>query len=151
MTQMVVLKRKLQPQAVTFGGCDAFSVNSVAWVGTESGHAPYPLWYERDACGTASGGSAMGSKIYMPYEVDCTVQYADSWFYREGEGYKSIVELAGQYHDSVGHGGNLLLNVAPPSNTSLPAPVVQRYAELGNWTRRCCEYQQSESHCSPVG
>ena len=38
----------------------------------------------------------MGAKVYMPYEVDCTMQYADSWFYKEGVGYKSIVELAGQ-------------------------------------------------------
>ena len=41
--KMVALRQKLQPQAVTFGGCAAMQVNSVAWVGTESGHAPYPL------------------------------------------------------------------------------------------------------------
>ena len=45
VAKMVALKERLQPQAVTFGGCDAFPANSVAWVGTESGHAPYPLWY----------------------------------------------------------------------------------------------------------
>ena len=112
-------------------------VNSVAWVGTESGHAPYPLWYTRDVCGTAATGSAMGAKIYMPYEVDCTLQVADSWFYSETAGYKSIVELAGQYHDSVGHGGNLLLNLAPPTNTTIPAKAMRLYAQLGNWTRRC--------------
>ena len=134
---MVALKQRLQPQAVSFGGCAAMPVNSIAWVGTESGHAPYPLWYSRDVCGMASTGEAMGEKIYMPYEVDCTVQYADSWFYHDKLGYKSIVELAGQYHDSVGHGGNLLLNLAPPPNTSIPAVVMKRYAELGNWTRRC--------------
>eukprot|EP01052_Picozoa_sp_SAG31_P003771 SAG31_NODE_148_length_22511_cov_20.369266_19_plen_140_part_00 len=72
--KMVALREKLQPQAVTFGGCAAMPVNSVAWVGTESGHAPYPLWYARDVCGTAATGSAMGRKIYTPYEVDCTLQ-----------------------------------------------------------------------------
>lgn len=69
--KMVALRERLQPQAVTFGGCEAFPVNSVAWVGTESGHAPYPLWYARDVCGTASTGSPTGHKIYMPYEVLC--------------------------------------------------------------------------------
>lgn len=42
----MALRQRLQPQAVTFGGCAAMPVNSVAWVGTESGHAPYPLWCE---------------------------------------------------------------------------------------------------------
>ena len=45
--KMVALRQRLQPQAVTFGGCAAMPVNSVAWVGTESGHAPYPLWCEK--------------------------------------------------------------------------------------------------------
>ena len=137
VAKMVALKEKLQPQAVTFGGCAAFGTNSVAWVGTESGHAPYPLWYDQDVCGTAAAGNAMADKIYEPYEVDCTIQQADGWFYNEHIGYKSIVELAGQYHDSVGHGGNLLLNLAPPINTSIPAAAMRLYAELGNWTRRC--------------
>jgi hypothetical protein len=46
--RMVALRQRLQPNAVTFGGCAAMPVNSVAWVGTESGHAPYPLWYSHD-------------------------------------------------------------------------------------------------------
>eukprot|EP01052_Picozoa_sp_SAG31_P003772 SAG31_NODE_148_length_22511_cov_20.369266_20_plen_261_part_00 len=62
---------------------------------------------------------------------------ADSWFYSEAAGYKSIVELAGQYHDSVGHGGNLLLNIAPPTNTTIPETAMKLYAQLGNWSRRC--------------
>ena len=114
---MVALRQRLQPQAVTFGGCAAMPVNSVAWVGTESGHAPYPMWYTRDVCGTAATGSATGGKIYMPYEVDCTLQEADSWFYSEAAGYKSIVELAGQYHDSVGHGAEKRMTVAMPLYT----------------------------------
>ena len=52
-------------------------------------------------------------------------------------GYRSIVELAGMYHDSVGHGGNLLLNLAPPPNTTIPAAALKLYKQLGNWTRGC--------------
>jgi hypothetical protein len=88
-------------------------------------------------CGTSATGNALGAKIYMPYEVDCTVQVADSWFYSAAAGYKSIVELASQYHDSVGHGGNLLLNLAPPTDTVIPAKAMELYAQLGNWSRRC--------------
>jgi len=42
VSKMVALKQRLQPQAVTFGGCDAMPVNSVAWVGTESGIVRLP-------------------------------------------------------------------------------------------------------------
>ena len=42
----------LQPNAVNFNGCKEGLPNSIDWVGTESGHAPYPLWYAMDGCGT---------------------------------------------------------------------------------------------------
>lgn len=70
-------------------------------------------------------------------QVDCTLQRADSWFYHEGMGYRFIAELAGMYHDSVGHGGNLLLNLAPPPNTSILEAALKLYNQLGNWTRAC--------------
>jgi alpha-L-fucosidase len=34
-------------------------------------------------------------------------------------------------------GGNLLLNLAPPINTTIPDQAMRMYAQLGNWTRRC--------------
>lgn len=70
-------------------------------------------------------------------QVDLTLQNADTWFYREGTGYRSLAEMASIYHDSVGHGGNMLLNVAPPPNSTLPAVAVQRYRDLGAWVARC--------------
>lgn len=67
------------------------------------GHAPYPLWYTRNDCGTAATGDPEGTRVYMPYEVDCTLQYADSWFYQEGVGYKSVVvSVASSLHPAVG-------------------------------------------------
>ena len=31
------------------------------------------------------------------------------------------------YHDSVGHGGNMLLNLAPPPNSTLPDVAMETY------------------------
>jgi hypothetical protein len=69
--------------------------------------------------------------MYMPYEVDCTLQEADSWFYSEAAGYKSIVELAGQYHDSVGHGTRnaSLLRRFMPKTIVLPRQAREKYSE----------------------
>ena len=41
------------------------------------------------------------------------------------------------YHDSVGHGGNMLLNVAPPPNSTLPQKAMDTYAALGNFIKNC--------------
>ena len=41
------------------------------------------------------------------------------------------------YHDSVGHGGNMLLNLAPPHNTTLPDEAMDLYTALGRFTRSC--------------
>jgi len=81
-------------------------------------------------------GTPLGS-IYTPYEVDVTLENADTWFYKSGAGYKTFPELVGIYHDSVGHGGNLLLNLAPTANTSIPQVAMDLYAKLGDFVRRC--------------
>ena len=39
----------------------------------------------------------------------CFCQNSDTWFYHEGAGYRSLSEMVEIYHDSVGHGGNMLL------------------------------------------
>lgn len=128
------LLNETQPHASVFNGC-GLSRNAVAWIGTESGHAPYPVWNNQDGC-PAGAGSPNGSS-YVPKEVDLTLQNSDTWFYREGTGYRSLEEMVSIYHDSVGHGGNMLLNIAPPPNSTLPAEAMKEYARLGTFIREC--------------
>ena len=91
-----------------FNGC-GLAKNAVAWIGTESGHAPYPVWNTQDGC--PSGAGTPDGASYVPKEVDLTLQNSDTWFYKEGMGYRSLSEMVSIYHDSVGHGGNMLLNI----------------------------------------
>ena len=131
---LLTLLNKTQPHACIFNGC-GLSPNAIAWIGTESGHAPYPVWNTQNGC-PSGAGTPFGTS-YVPKEVDLTLQNADTWFYTEGRGYRSLPEMASIYHDSVGHGGNMLLNIAPPPNSTLPATAVHRYAGLGRWIAAC--------------
>ena len=58
------LLAELQPDAVAFGGA-SLTRNSVRWVGTESGNAPYPCWSTADAQGLPYEGSPDGT-VWMP-------------------------------------------------------------------------------------
>ena len=58
-------------------------------------------------------------------------------FYQEGRGYRSLSEMVSIYHDSVGHGGNMLLNIAPPPNSTLPQTAMDTYAALGDFIKEC--------------
>lgn len=69
--------------------------------------------------------------------LDSLDSIESSWFYQEGRGYRSLEEMIGHYHQSVGLGGNLLLNVAPPINSSIPVSAMVEYAALGAFVRSC--------------
>ena len=67
----------------------------------------------------------------------CLIGAPDRWFYQEGRGYRSLPEMVSIYHDSVGHGGNMLLNIAPPPNSTMPQEAMDIYAALGSFIRSC--------------
>jgi alpha-L-fucosidase len=133
-TDLLALLNSSQPHACVFNGC-GLSPNAVAWIGTESGHAPYPVWNTQDGC--PSGAGTPDGVNYVPKEVDLTLQNSDTWFFKEGVGYRSLAEMVGIYHDSVGHGGNMLLNIAPPPNSTLPEAAMAEYAALGTFISEC--------------
>eukprot|EP00041_Stephanoeca_diplocostata_P026594 m.719691 g.719691 ORF g.719691 m.719691 type:complete len:561 (+) comp23001_c0_seq25:851-2533(+) len=132
--KLLGLLNKTQPHACVFNGC-GLSRNAIEWIGTESGHAPGPIWNPQTGC--ASGAGTPGGHSYIPKEVDLTLQNADTWFFHEGTGYRELHEMVGIYHDSVGKGGNMLLNVAPPPNSTIPDVAMTRYANLGKFIRTC--------------
>eukprot|EP01121_Diplochlamys_sp_Union-15-3_P020175 TRINITY_DN77_c0_g1_i2.p1 TRINITY_DN77_c0_g1~~TRINITY_DN77_c0_g1_i2.p1 ORF type:complete len:443 (+),score=77.55 TRINITY_DN77_c0_g1_i2:138-1331(+) len=129
--KLSALLLKLQPNAVAFNGYGV-SVNPVRWIGTESGHAPYPTW----STGVSNGGDP-NSTVWAPPECDMTMQRYDTWFYNAEVGIHTMAELLSIYHDSVGHNCNMLIDFAPQPNGLLPVDAVQRYKEFGDYIRNC--------------
>jgi len=129
--QLSALLVDKQPNAVIFNGY-GLTKNPVRWVGTESGHAPYPNW----ATGTSNGGDP-NSKDWCPAECDFTLQNDDTWFYNPNVGVHSLKDLVSIYHDSVGHGCNFLIDYAPTPDGILPDEAVSRYKELGDYLNSC--------------
>jgi|EP01047_Picozoa_sp_COSAG01_P017974 hypothetical protein len=83
--RLTKLLHELQPRAVVFSGCQEgtnvqMSTNTVIWIGTESGHSPSAVWNTQDDCDPGTG-TPLGS-MYMPKEVDLTLQNSDTWFYQ---------------------------------------------------------------------
>lgn len=69
---LLPLLNKYQRNAAVFGGC-GLTMNSVTWIGTESGYAPYPVWNAHNPNCAPGAGSIDGS-IWQPKEVDMTLQ-----------------------------------------------------------------------------
>ncbi|MBL7199531.1 MAG: alpha-L-fucosidase [Anaerolineae bacterium] len=130
--------RQLQPDVLVFNMGDP----DYRWVGNEAGLAPSPCWNTADAVpfsvrresAEALGGSGLR---WLPAECDCRLR-ARNWFYsdRDEDTIKSLEELVGLYHYSVGRGCNLLLNVGPDRRGLLPDADVRRLAELGRELER---------------
>eukprot|EP01065_Artemidia_motanka_P005473 TRINITY_DN12634_c0_g1_i2.p1 TRINITY_DN12634_c0_g1~~TRINITY_DN12634_c0_g1_i2.p1 ORF type:complete len:461 (+),score=102.47 TRINITY_DN12634_c0_g1_i2:52-1383(+) len=141
---------ELQPQAAVFNGCAAaaggpkcVSPNPTCWIGTESGAAPDPTW----STGAASGAGDPNSTRWCPKTADTPLQVPDQrcpgscngngWNYNASSEIKSLAVLIDTYHQSVGHGGTLELNV-DMDRTGNPVPSrAERLREFGSWLRGC--------------
>eukprot|EP00939_MAST-03C_sp_MAST-3C-sp1_P002314 g2314.t1 len=117
--KLLLLLNETQPHAAVFNGC-GLTPNAVMWIGSESGHAPHAVWNTDTGCPADGSAGNVSGTSYMPKEVDLTLQNGDTWFYDETKGYRTLKEMISIYHDSVGLGGNMLLNLAPPHNSTLP-------------------------------
>src|SRR5262249_16162426 len=71
------------------------------------------------------------TQVYQPFEVDTPI-CTQRWFWHRdnSEHIRSLAELVGVYYRSVGHGGNLLLNLAPTHEGLLAEDEVARLQEL---------------------
>jgi alpha-L-fucosidase len=127
-----------QPQAALLQG--SARRNNIRWVGTESGHAAYPVWSTTDAGASGEPASGSGSPtgaLFAPAETDTTLSRSDKWFWKPGYDYRTLPDLQAAYHASVGANGNLLLNLAPDADGAVPAQASELYSALGDWIRRC--------------
>eukprot|EP01123_Difflugia_compressa_P004570 TRINITY_DN16005_c0_g1_i1.p1 TRINITY_DN16005_c0_g1~~TRINITY_DN16005_c0_g1_i1.p1 ORF type:complete len:461 (+),score=96.01 TRINITY_DN16005_c0_g1_i1:179-1384(+) len=128
---IIQLLKEKQPNAVIFNGYGV-TTNPVRWIGTETGHAPYPNW----ATGTSNGGDPT-SPVWCPPECDFTLQKYDLWFYNHLVGVHTLQELVSIYHDSVGRGCNFLIDFAPTPDGVLPDEAVAQYKNLGDFLNKC--------------
>ncbi|MGC4941990.1 alpha-L-fucosidase [Kribbella sp. DT2] len=70
-----------------------------------------------------------------PWELCVTIN--DSWgFQHDDHHYKSVRQLIRLFAETIGGGGNLLLDVGPREDGSIPEEQVERLRELGDWIRR---------------
>ncbi|MFG3322646.1 alpha-L-fucosidase [Streptomyces sp. NPDC048171] len=70
-----------------------------------------------------------------PWELCLTVN--DSWGYRpRDDNHKSVGQLVRYFAETIGMGGNLLLNVGPRADGTIVAEQARRLEGLGDWIRR---------------
>lgn len=85
--------------------------------------------------GTAVADIERGASAHLraePWQA-CTAISRKSWCYVEDEDYKSAGELVAVLVDTVAKNGNLLLNVGPKADGSIPEPEARLLRQIGAW------------------
>lgn len=91
--------------------------------------------FERDVPGENKAGLSGQDISALPLETCQTMNY--SWGYRvTDQEYKSTRELIQLLVRTAGKGANLLLNVGPQPDGTLPEAALTRLAEMGKWLDR---------------
>jgi len=121
-----------QPQARVFNGF-GITQNPIRWIGTEDGIAPDPNWSTGDTYGAGDPNSV----YWNPAEIDFTLQAEDTWYWNPTMRLRTFNELWRVYHTSVGHNGNMFLDVAPDNQGLIPSDAFGMYKEIGNMIRGC--------------
>lgn len=85
-----------------------------------------------------------------PWEFCVTLN--DSWGYQPRDtNYKSVRQLVRLFTECIGMGGNMLLDIGPKADGSIPEEAVARLEELGRWTHRHAEAIYPTSAGLPAG
>jgi alpha-L-fucosidase len=115
--------RTYQPNAMVFADTALFEYGDIRWVGQEDGHIRYENWNVIDR---------HGYRRWRPVEVD-TPLHKLHWFWHPHDEatLKSVDELVEIWEQSVGHGGQLMLGIAPDRHGLLPEADVQRLQAFG--------------------
>lgn len=119
--------RSYQPNTVVFADTGLFEFGDARWVGSESGDIPYENWNVIDRHGYLR---------WRPVEADTPLRKMH-WFWHPNDetSLNSVDELVDIYEKSVGHGGQLMLGLAPDNRGLLPASDVARLQEMGDAIR----------------
>jgi alpha-L-fucosidase len=115
--------RTYQPNTMVFADVALFQYADLRWVGTESGTISYENWNVIDRTGCLR---------WRPIEAD-TPLHKLHWFWHPNDEstLKSVTELVEVYNNTVGHGGQLMLGIAPDNTGRLPEADVKRLKEFG--------------------
>jgi alpha-L-fucosidase len=120
--------RTYQPNTLVFADTGLFEYGDIRWVGNEAGNIPYENWNVIDRHGYLR---------WRPVEVDTPLRKLH-WFWHPNDeaSLKSLPELIATYEQSVGHGGQLMLGLAPDRRGLLPESDVARLKEFGEAIRQ---------------
>ncbi|MBP3361476.1 MAG: alpha-L-fucosidase [Clostridia bacterium] len=124
--------RGLQPEILIFSMWDP----DVRWVGNEEGIVPFG---SRNVVGSAKTSINLQEEEwldkpkFLPFECDCKIRRYN-WFYSDNDiqYLRDMDDLKGLYENSVGRGGNLLLNIGPDRRGLLPDEDSRRFIDFGN-------------------
>ena len=115
--------RTYQPNTIVFADTGLFEYGDARWAGDETGSIRYQNWNVIDRHGYLR---------WRPVEVDTPLRRLH-WFWHphDESSLKTIPELMESYRNSVGHGGQWMLGIAPDNRGLLPDADVARLRELG--------------------
>jgi alpha-L-fucosidase len=108
---------------VVFADTGLFEYGDARWVGNEDGRVPYETWNVIDRHGYLR---------WRPVEADTPLR-AGHWFWHPNDeaSLKTVDELLTTWDDTVGHGAQLMLGLAPDRRGLLPESDVARLEEFG--------------------
>ena len=115
--------RVSQPNTLVFADAALFEYGDIRWAGNEDGRIPYENWNVLDRHSYLR---------WRPAEADTPLRKAH-WFWHPNDetSLKSVHELISIYESTVGHGGQLMLGIAPDKRGLLPEVDVKRLEEFG--------------------
>ena len=130
--------RTYQPNTIVFADVGLFEYGDARWAGDESGKIEYQNWNVVDRHGYLR---------WRPVEVDTPLRKLH-WFWHPNDeaSLKSADELIDSYENSVGHGGQWMLGIAPDNRGLLPDADVARLRELGDAIRSRYAHSLLEKH-----
>jgi alpha-L-fucosidase len=115
--------RIYQPNTLIFADVALFEYGDVRWAGNEDGFIQGENWNVIDRHGVLR---------WRPAEADTALRKGH-WFWHPNDeaSLKSVPELMQTYEQTVGHGGQLMLGLAPDRHGLLPKSDVARLREFG--------------------
>lgn len=120
--------RTYQPNTMVFADTALFEYGDIRWVGNEDGNISFDNWNVIDRHGYLR---------WRPVEADTPLhQYHWFWHPNDEATLKTLPELIQIYDRTIGHGGQLMLGLAPDDRGLLPDADVKRLQEFGDAIRQ---------------
>jgi alpha-L-fucosidase len=132
--RIISLVKKYQPDSMIFN----MGAPTIRWPGNEDGLAPYPCWNSATQARISMFTKDMAAWLpetpkWVPAECDVPIRGSHWFWHPNDEGsLRSVEDLLHIYYNSVGHGANLLLNLAPDNRGLIPEADIDRVLEFSS-------------------